>query len=123
MSLYAFVHMVPRVPPGLDQYDYLPRRLVRLAHIAAIMLPLINIVLGGWLDRLALAARTREWVSWGLLLGGAGVPVALLVEAAWAPARALHLSGLPVAAFCSAVFVCGAGAVGRTGPIGRATTP
>ena len=110
MSLYAFVPMVPRVPSGLDQYDDLPRRLVRLAHVAAIMLPIINIVLGGWLDRLPLTARTRERVSWALLLGGAGIPVALLVEAFWPPARELHLSGLPVVAFCSAVFVCGAGA-------------
>ena len=110
MSLYAFVPMVPRVPAGLDQYDDLPRRLVRLAHVAAIMLPLINIVLGGWLDRLPLAARTRERVSWSLLLGGAGIPVALLIEAVWPPARELHLSGLPVVAFCWAVFVCGAGA-------------
>ncbi|HET7745718.1 MAG TPA: hypothetical protein VFM29_00360 [Vicinamibacteria bacterium] len=103
MSLYAFVPMV-RVPAALDTYDDLPRRLVRLAHIAAVMLPLINIVVGGCLDGLPLSRRVRDLASRGLLYGAAGLPATLLLEAAWAPARAAHLSGLPALTFCVAVF-------------------
>jgi len=59
MSLYAFQPLVP-VPASLLRYDDLPRRLLRLAHIAGVMLPLINIVVGPWLDRLSLPrARGR----------------------------------------------------------------
>ena len=110
MSLYAFVPMVPKVPAALDAYDDLPRRLVRLAHIAAIMLPVINIVLGGWIDRLALSPRARETASRLLLWGAAGVPLALLIEAVWPVARNLHVSGVPVLAFCGAVGALSVGA-------------
>lgn len=109
MSLYAFQPMV-RPPASLDQYDDLPRRMLRLAHIAAIMLPLINIVLGPWIDRLDLSGAARAWASRFLLWGAVLVPLALGVEAAWAPARSVHLSGLPVVAFCTGVFIVSAGA-------------
>jgi len=104
MSLYAFVPMIPRVPAALDEYDDVPRRLLRLAHVSAIMLPLINIVLGGWLDRLSMSARAKEGVSRLLLWGAAGVPLGLVVEALFPWARNAHLSAVPVLAFCGAIF-------------------
>jgi hypothetical protein len=110
LSLYAFVPMVPHVPASLDQYDDLPRRLLRLAHIAAIMLPVINIVLGGWLDRLTLSARTKDLASRFLLWGAAGVPSALVLEACSSFARNVHVSAAPVLAFCGAVFAITLGA-------------
>lgn len=110
MSLYAFQ---PVVQPGaaLDQYDDLPRRLLRLAHIAAIMLPLINIVFGAWLDRLRLSHAAKEWASRLLLAGAVAVPLALGIEACWAPARDVYLSALPVIGFCSGVFIVSVGAM------------
>jgi hypothetical protein len=110
MSLYAFEPIV-RPPASLDAYDDLPRRLIRLAHISAIMLPLLNVVLGGWIDRLALPRRAREAASQLLLWGGALVPVTLGLQAAWAPARSLHLAGGPVVAFCLGVFLVTLGAL------------
>ena len=104
MSLYAFEPIV-RPPASLDQYDDLPRRLIRLAHISAIMLPLLNVVLGGWIDRVDLSAGARRCASHLLLWGGALVPVALGLQAVWAPARALHLAGGPVVAFSLGVFL------------------
>lgn len=109
MSLYAFAPLVA-VPAGLAHYDDLPRRLFRLAHIAAIMLPLVNIVLGPWLDRLALPGWARAAASWLLLLGAAGLPPALALEALVPPAIALHLSALPALAFSLGVFLVSAGA-------------
>src|SRR5262249_59718257 len=79
MSVYAFQPLVP-VPPSLDHYDDLPRRLIRLAHIAAVMLPLINVVVGPWLDRLQLSWRARETASRLLLVGAVGLPLALAIE-------------------------------------------
>jgi hypothetical protein len=103
MSLYAFEPIV-RPPAGLEHYDDLPRRLLRLAHIAAIMLPLLNVVLGGWIDRIRLSRPSKLCASLLLLVGGALVPAALALQAAWAPARALHLAGPPVIAVCLGVF-------------------
>ena len=109
MSIYAFQPLVP-VPAALAHYDDLPRRLIRLAHIAAIMLPLINIVLGPWLDRLSLPRLARETASWLLLAGAAALPAALALEAAVPTVIPLHLSAPPAIAFCLGVFLVSAGA-------------
>jgi hypothetical protein len=110
MSLYAFQPVVKPLE-GLAAYDDLPRRLLRLGHIAAVMLPLINLVLAPWIDRVALHPRARQAASWLLLLGAAGLPAALAVEAAWAPARSLHLAGPPAAAFTAGVVLMAIGAM------------
>lgn len=109
MSAYAFQPMVP-VPPGLLHYDDLPRRLIRLAHIAAIMLPLINIAVGPWIDRVRVSRHAREAASWLLLLGAITLPCALAVEAAVPTAISLHLSALPAVAFCAGLFIVSVGA-------------
>jgi hypothetical protein len=109
MSVYAFTPMIP-VPAELAHYDDLPRRLIRLAHIAAIMLPLINIVLGSWLDRLTLPPSARQAASWLLLGGAAGLPLTLALEALLPVVIPWHLSAFPAIAFCLAVFVTAAGA-------------
>lgn len=109
MSLYAFVPLV-RVPAGLDRYDDLERRLFRLAHIAAVMLPLLNVLFGFLLDRLRLSAFVREVTSWLLLVGAAALPVALAVEALWEPARAWHLAGPPASAFTIGTILLAVGA-------------
>jgi hypothetical protein len=110
MSLYAFDPIV-QPPPSLDRYDDLPRRLIRLAHISAVMLPLINIVLGGWIDRVTLSRPAKLGASWLLLLGAVSLPLALGLQAFWAPARALHLAGAPVIAFTFGVFMVTFGAL------------
>jgi hypothetical protein len=109
MSLYAFTPMVP-VPASLARYDDLPRRLIRLAHIAAIMLPLINVVLAPWLDRLRLSSALRQTASWLLLLGAAGLPLTLALEALVPPLIAWHLSGAPAIGFSLGVVLVTAGA-------------
>ena len=109
MSLYAFQPMVP-VPAGLAHYDDLPRRLFRLAHIAAIMLPLLNVVVGGWLDRLALPRPAKRLASALLLFGGAALPAALALEALVPTLIGLHLSALPAMAFAAGIGVTSVGA-------------
>lgn len=109
MSLYAFAPMV-RVPAPLAHYDDLPRRLIRLAHIAAIMLPLINIVLAPWLDRLALPHPLTRTASWLLLLGATTLPLTLALEALVPPLIVWRLSAAPAAGFSLGVFLVAAGA-------------
>jgi hypothetical protein len=74
------------------------------------MLPLINIVLGPWLDRLTLSPFARHAASWLLLGGAAGLPLTLALEALLPVVIPWHLSAPPALAFCLAVFVSAAGA-------------
>jgi hypothetical protein len=114
MSLYAFEPMV-QPPAGLEHYDDLPRRLARLAHIAAIMLPLLNVAIGGWLDRLSLSRRSKQIASLCLLCGAVALPLALGIEAVSATARGWRLSALPAIVFCWGVFVTSVGAARTPG--------
>lgn len=109
MAVYAFEPIVPP-PDGLVRYDDLPRRLVRLAHIAAVMLPLINITLGPWLDRLVLSPRLAGAASWLLLAGALGLPPALVVQAVVPAAGRLHLSGIPATTFVAGLAIVALGA-------------
>lgn len=97
MSLYAFVPMV-RVPEGLIQYDDLPRRLFRLAHVAAVMVPLLNVVCGLLLDRLRLSPGLKGLTSILLLAGAVGLPLALAAQGLWPLAREWHVAGPPAVA-------------------------
>ena len=92
MSLYAFVPMV-RVPEGLIQYDDLPRRLFRLAHVAAVMIPLLNVVCGLVLDRLRLSSGLKRLISVLLLAGAVGLPASLAAQGAWPAAAEWHVAG------------------------------
>jgi hypothetical protein len=113
MSVYAFQPLVP-VPPSLDHYDDLPRRLIRLAHIAAVMLPLINVVVGPWLDRVQLSRRGRETASWLLLLGAVVLPLTLAIEALVPIVIPLHLSALPAIGFFVGLLLVSVGAYHTT---------
>ena len=115
MSLYAFVPMI-RVPASLDQYDDLSRRLFRLAHIAAVMLPLLNIVVGFTLDRLRLSRGWKEWTSVLLLAGAVGLPLALAVQGLSPLAREWHIAGPPAVAMTLGVVVAAVGALRTPAP-------
>jgi len=109
MSLYAFDPIVTP-PAALADYDSLPRRLLRLAHVAAGMLPLLNIALAPLVDRVRLSRRGREAASWALLGGAAALPAALALQAVWPLARAAHLAAPPALAFTAGVLLLAAGA-------------
>ena len=105
MSLYAFVPMI-QVPEGLIHYDDLPRRLFRLAHVAAVMVPLLNVVCGLLLDRLHLTRPVKELTSFLLLVGAVGLPAALAGQALSPTAREWHVAAPPaVAATLGAVLM------------------
>ena len=110
MSLYAFVPMI-QVPVSLDEVDDLSRRLFRLAHIAAVMLPLLNIVVGFTLDRLRLSRGWKELTSVLLLAGAVGLPLALAAQGFSPLAREWHIAGPPAVAMTLGVVLAAAGAL------------
>ena len=110
MSLYAFVPMI-QVPVSLDEVDDLSRRLFRLAHIAAVMLPLLNIVVGFTLDRLRLSRGWKELTSVLLLAGAVGLPLALAAQGLSPLAREGHIAGPPAVAMTVGVLLAAVGAL------------
>lgn len=113
LSLFAFVPIV-HPPPGFEQYGDLPRRLMRLGHIAAIMLPIINVVVGRELDRLALSEKVKRMASVGLLVSAVGLPFALALEALVPFLARLHVSGLPALTLTASLGLCAIGAARST---------
>ena len=94
-------------PPGLEAYDALPRRLLRLAHVAAIALPILNLHYVAWIGRTRWDARTRAAGCRLLLAGTMGLPATLAAAAFWGPAK--YALPLPAGATAAAVFLLATG--------------
>ena len=103
-------------PPGFRAFDDLPRRLVRLGHIAAIALPVLNLHYVPWMVRSRWGEATRRAGCRLLLAGTVGLPSLLMVAAFWDPGR--YLLPIPVGALIAAVFLLAAGLPGPG--VGRA---
>ena len=94
-------------PPGFRAFDDLPRRLARLGHIAAIALPMLNLLYVPWMRRSRWGGPVRRAGCRLLLFGTVALPSTLVLAAFWAPAR--HLLALPVAALLAAVVLLATG--------------
>ena len=83
-------------PIWMGGYSSVPRRLMRLGHVAFLMLPLLNIVYGQFIDG---AHLTMEWKlvgSYAMIVGAIGVPLLCMTAAFFRPAKLLL--GLPASA-------------------------
>jgi hypothetical protein len=97
-------------PPGFRAFDDLPRRLVRLGHIAAIALPALNLLYVPWMARSRWSEAARRAGCRLLLFGTVALPILLMLAAFWDPGR--YLLPLPVAALILAVCLLAAGLPG-----------
>ena len=68
-------------PPGFHDYADLSRRMVRLAHIALFMLPIINILVGKDLDKIEVSGFWKQVASWGAAISIISVPGGLALGA------------------------------------------
>jgi hypothetical protein len=98
-------------PPGFRAFDDLPRRLVRLGHIAAIALPVLNLLYVPWMARSRWGGRARRAGCRLLLFGTMALPSLLVLTAFWPPA--LYLLPVPVTALIAAVGILAAGLPAR----------
>jgi hypothetical protein len=99
-------------PPGFRAFDDLPRRLVRLGHIAAIALPALNLLYVPWMRRSRWGGPARRAGCRLLLFGTAALPSVLMLAAFWDPGR--YLLPIPVIALIAAVWLLAAGLSGRS---------
>ena len=98
-------------PPGFRAFDDLPRRLVRLGHIAAIALPALNLLYVPWMARSRWSGPMRRTGCRLLLFGTVALPTLLMLAAFWGAGR--YLLPIPVAALIVAVGLLAAGLPGR----------
>jgi len=95
-------------PLGFEDYGGLARRMSRLAHIAQVMLPLINVLIGRELDSLALTHRWKQICSWSAIVGMIGVPTGLYLGGI-VHIHLKYVSLLPVNAMMLALIIMGIG--------------
>jgi hypothetical protein len=91
IGAWAFAGPVPP-PAGFEAYDALPRRLLRLAHIAAVAVGALNVLFARELPRLGLPAAWKRAAS---VLAAASWPALVLAlgTAAFVPAARYALPG------------------------------
>ena len=77
LSCWAFDGPFP-TPKNHEDYNNLPRRLVRLAHIAFFMLPLICVVYGMHIDQAILSDNLKYIGSICMIICMVGVPTLLI---------------------------------------------
>ncbi len=107
LGLWSFGGPLP-VPTAIGEYGDLPRRLLRLGHIAFFGLGLINLTIVGHWRRLDLSRPAARRALSLMNLGNLGLPP-LLLAAAWQPAL-VYLMPVPVVCVFAALALCAAGA-------------
>ena len=95
LGLWAFAGPFP-TPKNHKNYDDLARRMVRLAHIAWFMLPLICIVYGVFIDSIPLSQSIKELGSICMIICMFGVPILLVLASICLPFK--YLEVIPVGA-------------------------
>jgi len=85
----------------LGDYTSLPRRLVRLAHIAFIALGIINVLYGYEIDKLKQSSKLLG--SWAMMLGAIMMPIFLIGAAFYEPMK--YLTVIPASLVIIALFV------------------
>jgi hypothetical protein len=94
-------------PPGFRAFDDLPRRLVRLGHIAGVALPALNLLYVPWMARTRWSRATRRAGCGLLLFSTLALPGFLGLAAFWGPG--LYLLPVPVLSLIAAVWLLAAG--------------
>jgi hypothetical protein len=103
MGMWSFDGPVS-APAALADYSSLPRRLTRLAHIAAMALGITNILYGQELPRVRLSERARGIGAWSMIAAGALMPL-FLTLAAFADARWKFALPIPATASLAGVAI------------------
>lgn len=78
-------------PSPLGDYTSLPRRLIRLSHIAFIALSIINILYGYEIDKIRFKEKTKKIGSVCMIWGAVLMPILLIVSAFFEPVKYLTM--------------------------------
>jgi hypothetical protein len=102
LGLWSFGGPVP-VPELLGEYDSLPRRLMRLGHIAFFGLGILNILMAVHLGRLNPRDRLAKLALLAMNFGNVFLPLTLICAAFFEPLK--YLMSLPATAVTFALII------------------
>lgn len=95
------------LPSPVGDYTSLPRRLLRLAHIAFIALAIINILYGYEIDKARLSNQLKRTGSVCMMLGAILMPIFLIAAAFIEPLKYLTMISATLVIVAVAVMVVG----------------
>ena len=110
LGLWSFGGPVP-VPDLLGEYDALPRRLMRLGHIAFFGLGILNIIMAVHLGRLKSGDSHARLALIAMNFGNIFLPLTLVCAAFFEPLK--YLMSLPAAAVTFALIISARVAIHR----------
>ena len=110
LGLWAFNGPFP-APERFADYAGVPRRLLRLAHIAAMALGVTNVLFAHELPHVSLSGGSRTLASWAMITGGLLMPAVLTIAAF--EERWKYLLPLPATATLLGVTLVCVGLTGR----------
>lgn len=102
LGIWSFGGPVP-VPEWIGDYDTLPRRLLRLGHIAFFGLGILNIMLARHLGRQRSFSYPRPLALRAMNFGNVFLPVTLIAASVFEPAK--YLMSVPALAVSFALVV------------------
>ena len=101
MGLWSFGGPVP-APDAIGDYGDLPRRLLRLGHIAFFGLAFLNLILARHVPSLPLGVKAMRGTLGCMNFGNVALPAALIAAAFWEPLK--YLTAPP--AFAVTLALC-----------------
>lgn len=108
MGLWSFDGPFP-VPGWIGGYDELPRRFLRLAHIAMFALGMLHVMVGKWLATSGMPHRFKRSGYATMALGNFLMPATLIGAAIWAPLK--YATAVPTLALTIAFAIVAQDAV------------
>ena len=108
MGLWSFDGPIP-VPGWIGSYDELPRRFLRLAHVAMFALGMLHVMVGKWLSTSEMPSRHKTSAYVMMAAGNVLMPAVLIGAAIWAPLK--YLTAVPTLALTIAFAIVAQDAV------------
>ncbi|MCC8376099.1 MULTISPECIES: CorA family divalent cation transporter [Photorhabdus] len=106
IGMYAFKGPF-RAPKGHESYTDLNRRMLRLAHIAFIMLPLISILYGMNIDDLQVPYIYKYYATICMMILSIGIPVLLIASCFYLPFKYVQVIPFSCGMFALVVMAVG----------------
>lgn len=111
MGLWSFDGPFP-TPDWIGAYDALPRRFLRLAHVALFALGVLHLLVARQVTALPVRSGLTRLALGAMALGNVTMPMVLIGAALWEPLK--FLSPVPALAITTAIAIAAASAVRQT---------
>lgn len=108
LGLWSFGGPVP-TPEWIGPYDALPRRFLRLAHVALFALGILHLMVSRQIGEMPVSVAADRLALRAMAFGNVAMPTALIAAALWEPLK--YLTPLPALALCIAFAVAATGAI------------